>query len=111
MHWIFPCIGSAMTSFGFGAISDIVLTVVIDSYPDIIAQAFVVIAFFRNVLSMAGVFGLTPWRKHMGAKTMFIIVACVSFAVTFMALPLAIWGKKARIATADRYRRFAKPTS
>lgn len=35
MPWIYPCIGSAMTSFGFGALGDMVLTCVIDAYPNV----------------------------------------------------------------------------
>ncbi|KAM4066433.1 major facilitator superfamily protein [Hirsutella rhossiliensis] len=107
MHWIYPCIGSAMTSFGFGALGDMVLTCVIDAYPNIVSLAFVAIAFFRNTLSMIGTFGLGPWRESMSVENMFIIMAVVSLVINLSALPLVIWGKKARIATAARYYRLA----
>lgn len=124
MHWIYPCIGSAMTSFGFGALGDMVLTCVIDAYPNVrfpasghwgkladlhkmVSLAFVAIAFFRNTLSMIGTFGLGPWRGSMSVESMFIIVAVASLVINLFALPLVIWGKKARTVTAARYRRLA----
>ncbi|KAF4506693.1 hypothetical protein G6O67_006749 [Ophiocordyceps sinensis] len=107
MHWIYPCIGSAMTSFGFGALGDMVLTCVIDAYPNMVSLAFVAIAFFRNTLSMIGTFGLGPWRGSMSVESMFIIVAVASLVINLFALPLVIWGKKARTVTAARYRRLA----
>lgn len=65
------------------------------------------IAFFRNVLSMLGTFGLGPWRASMSVQNMFIIMGVVSLVINMFALPLVIWGKKARIATAARYERLA----
>ncbi|RDA90228.1 hypothetical protein CP533_6872 [Ophiocordyceps camponoti-saundersi (nom. inval.)] len=107
MHWILPCVGSAMTSFGFSSTADLVLTVIIDAYPDIISQSFVVIAFFRNAIGMAGVLSLTPWRKSMGTVHMFITIAVLSLVVNSFALPLVIWGKRLRARTAGRYYKMA----
>ncbi|PFH60570.1 hypothetical protein XA68_10737 [Ophiocordyceps unilateralis] len=107
MHWIYPSIGSAMTSFGFSSTADLVLTVIIDAYPDIISQSFVVIAFFRNIIGMAGVLSLTPWRQSMGTVHMFIVIAVLSLVVNGFALPLVIWGKRLRAKTAPRYYRMA----
>ncbi|KJZ73975.1 hypothetical protein HIM_06643 [Hirsutella minnesotensis 3608] len=107
LPWIYPCIGSAMTSFGFGAISDMALTLVVDSYPNITSYAFVAVAVVRNTLGMIGQFALSPWRKAMGVQAMFILVAGLSLVFNSLALPLAIWGKKGRIATAARYHRLS----
>lgn len=73
----------------------------------IVSLAFVAIAFIRNVLSMVGVFGLGPWRESMSVPNMFIVMAIVSLAINLLTLPLVIWGKRARIATAARYKRLA----
>ncbi|RDA84773.1 hypothetical protein CP532_1008 [Ophiocordyceps camponoti-leonardi (nom. inval.)] len=107
MHWILPSVGSAMTSFGFSSTADLVLTVIIDAYPDIISQSFVVIAFFRNAIGMAGVLSLTPWRQSMGTVHMFITIAVLSLVVNSFALPLVIWGKRLRARTAGRYYKMA----
>ena len=38
MHWIFPSIGGALFGFGLGSISDAVLTIVIDSYREVLTS-------------------------------------------------------------------------
>lgn len=35
MHWIYPSVGGALFGFGLGSIGDAVLTLVIDSYPEV----------------------------------------------------------------------------
>lgn len=35
MHWFFPSLGGALFAFGFGAISDIIFTLILDSFPDV----------------------------------------------------------------------------
>lgn len=35
MHWIYPIIGTTLSSFGFGGVADIAFTLIIDSYPDV----------------------------------------------------------------------------
>ncbi|KAF4589650.1 major facilitator superfamily transporter [Ophiocordyceps camponoti-floridani] len=111
MHWIYPVIGSTLTSFGFNSSADLVLTVIIDAYPDIISQSFVIIAFLRNFLGMAGVLSLTPWRQNMGVIYMFVIIAVLAFTVNCLAIPLVIWGKKLRAKTAPRYYRMVRSES
>jgi hypothetical protein len=43
----------------------------------------------------------------MGVQNVFILTAVVCFVVLLIPVPLLIWGKKARIATAKRYRQMA----
>ncbi|ODA83233.1 hypothetical protein RJ55_01745 [Drechmeria coniospora] len=108
MHWFYPVLGTSMNSFGFGAIADIVFTLIIDSYPDIVSQSFVVIAFFRNAISVIGAFALTPWREAMSVSNMFILIASLSLAINFVSIPMAIWGKRIRASSAPRYYNLAK---
>ncbi|KND87054.1 putative MFS-type transporter [Tolypocladium ophioglossoides CBS 100239] len=111
LHWIFPSIGGALFAFGFGAISDISSTLVLDAYPNLVAHTFVVITFIRNAVSIAGAFFITPGLNSMGVSNMFIMAGCVSLLVNSLALPLAIWGKRARTAVAPRYHRLSQETS
>ncbi|RCI08810.1 hypothetical protein L249_4673 [Ophiocordyceps polyrhachis-furcata BCC 54312] len=104
MHWIYPSIGTAVFVTGFGAVSDITLTLVIDAYPDlqIVPLTFVVVAFFRNAISIAGPFSITPWMKVMSISGIFISAAVISFLVHLVAVPVVIWGKRIRTWLAPR---------
>ncbi|PHH93369.1 hypothetical protein CDD83_5923 [Cordyceps sp. RAO-2017] len=108
MHWAFPSIGGGLFAFGFGGISDISFTLVIDSFPNIVAQSFVVIAFFRNTISIAGPFSISPWLEAMSVSEMFITAGCISLGIHLTALPLVFWGKRARAKIAPHYQRLAE---
>ncbi|PHH81434.1 hypothetical protein CDD82_781 [Ophiocordyceps australis] len=128
MHWIFPVFGNGLFAFGFGAVADITFTMVIDCYPNVsqpvhhhpiapnprltseklVAVIFTVIATGRNALSMIGPFSITPWLKSSSVTNIFIIAACINLGIHLFAIPLAIWGKKSRIAIAPRYYRLSK---
>jgi hypothetical protein len=102
-HWIFPCIGSAILGFGITAISDIVLTFLVDSYVEILGDALIGVAFVRNGLSTALVFGISPWMANTGVYNMFVVAGCVSLAVTMLCIPMRVWGKTIRAKTRERY--------
>ncbi|KAM4065424.1 major facilitator superfamily protein [Hirsutella rhossiliensis] len=108
LHWIFPSIGSALMSFGFGGMASISFTLVVDAYPNIIAQGFVVVAFFRNVLGVIGPAATNPWVKGMGLSGLFITAAFINLAINLLGVPLLIWGKRLRTKTASRYYRLSK---
>ncbi|PHH67430.1 hypothetical protein CDD81_41 [Ophiocordyceps australis] len=108
MHWIFPSLGAGLFALGFGAISDITFTLVIDSYPNLVAQTFVVIAFFRNLVSIAGPFSITPWMDAMSVTAIFCIAGGISMAVHLFGIALILYGKKWRTAIAPRYNRLSE---
>ncbi|KAG6361618.1 hypothetical protein INS49_009845 [Diaporthe citri] len=103
MHWIFPSIGGGLFAFGLGAIGDAALTLVIDAYRPLTAEAFVGIAFVRNAVSIPIPFAINPWLQHSGLSNMFITAGLISFAISMFFVPLIIWGKKIRKAVAPRY--------
>ncbi|XRM47097.1 hypothetical protein ABZX51_010098 [Aspergillus tubingensis] len=104
MHWIYPSIGGALFGFGLGSISDASLTLVIDSYRDITGDAFTGVAFMRNAISIGIPFAISPWLDRSGAQNMFIACGFISLAITLTIIPMVIWGKRMRRATAERYR-------
>ncbi|GKZ52233.1 hypothetical protein AnigIFM49718_000106 [Aspergillus niger] len=104
MHWIYPSIGGALFGFGLGSISDAALTLVIDSYRDITGDAFTGVAFMRNAISIGIPFAISPWLAQSGAQNMFIACGFISLAITLTIVPMVIWGKRMRRATAERYR-------
>lgn len=103
MHWIYPSIGGGLFAFGLGAIGDAALTLVIDAYRPLTAEAFVGIAFVRNAIGIPIPFVITPWLQTSGMSKMFITAGLISFAISMLFVPLIIWGKKIRKALAPRY--------
>ena len=65
------------------------------------------ITFVRNVFSVIILFVLTPWTKAMGIQNVAIITAAFCFLILLIPIPLILWGKKMRVATAKRYERMA----
>ena len=61
----------------------------------------------RNIFSVIVLFVLTPWVNGMGMRDLHILVAVIAFVILLIPIPLLIWGKQARVATAPRYRKMA----
>lgn len=66
------------------------------------------IIFTRNVFAVVILFALTPWITAMGLINVHIIVAVMIFLIQLLAVPFLIWGKRFRVATAQRYRDHAQ---
>lgn len=103
MHWIYPSVGGALFGFGLGAFGDTVLTYVIDSYRNITGEAFVAIAFVRNVFGIVIGQVRTPWFERMGVKNAFILQGVLATAICLLYIPMIYLGKTARRKTAGRY--------
>ena len=56
---------------------------------------------------MVVLFAITPWIEGMGVQNLHILTACLACAILLIPVPLLMWGKKARVATAQRYRAMA----
>ncbi|KAH7133684.1 major facilitator superfamily domain-containing protein [Dactylonectria macrodidyma] len=108
MHWIYPSIGGAFFAFGLGANGDITFTLVIDTYRELTAEAFVGIAFIRNAVSVAVPFSLTTWIASMGLTNMYILSGCIAFFIGLLYIPMIIWGKQIRTALGPRYWRLVE---
>lgn len=61
----------------------------------------------RNIFSVIVLFVLTPWVNRMGMRDLHILIAVIAFVILLAPIPLLVWGKKARIATAPSYRKMA----
>jgi hypothetical protein len=127
MHWIYPSVGGGLFAFGLGAIGDAVFTMILDTYegvslPDSTPQAdinetretlthcsqlagscFIVIAFFRNVVSIGIPFAIVPWLNKQGLTNMHIVMACVSLLISLLHIPMILWGKRLRVRYAAWY--------
>jgi hypothetical protein len=107
MPWIIPALGSAFVGFAIGGVGDIALTYLQDSYTEILPDALIGVAFVRNIMAMILVFVIQPWFDGMGVYNAFVLLGCISVAFSLTAIPMYIWGKKARVACAPRYRYYA----
>ncbi|KAL4894705.1 major facilitator superfamily domain-containing protein [Aspergillus ambiguus] len=108
LPWIVVAVGAAVFGFAFTLLADVSLSYLMDCYQDMVGDAFVAVTFIRNGLSMIFVFCLSPWIAATGLENMFIAVACIALAINSITIPMIIWGKKARRATAARYRILAQ---
>ncbi|KAH8199479.1 hypothetical protein TruAng_006355 [Truncatella angustata] len=111
-HWIYPSIGAGFFGFGMGASGDICFTMILDTYPELItspieklvSEAFVLITFIRNSISIPGPFCITPWLAAMSVSNMFITAGLISLGVSLFCIPFLVWGKKWRVGLAPFYR-------
>ncbi|KAK1997753.1 major facilitator superfamily transporter [Colletotrichum falcatum] len=108
MHWILPSIGGALFTFGLGAKGDIAFTLVIDTYRELTAEAFVGIAFIRHAVGVGVPSALVPWMSSMGLTNMYILSGVLSLLIGLLYVPLIIWGKRIRTALAPRYSRLVE---
>ncbi|KAK0392282.1 hypothetical protein NLU13_1778 [Sarocladium strictum] len=95
-HWIFPNIGGGMFTFAMGSIIDMSFTLIIDTYTEATAEAFVFITFVRNLGTVGLPFGITPWMTAMSLTNMFIISGTICTALGLLCIPMIIWGKAMR---------------
>lgn len=130
VHWSCLAVGFGIFGFTLSSISGISLSYLMDCYQDvsisvspfvvffilpyanhagnkIIGDALVGVIFMRNIISVIILFVITPWVNGMGMQNLHILAAVVAFFLYLIPVPLLIWGKKARIATAARYRKMA----
>ncbi|KAI9167927.1 putative MFS-type transporter [Paramyrothecium foliicola] len=107
LHWIYPSIGSGMYTFAMGSIMDMCFTMIIDAYKETTAESFTFITFIRNVPTIGLPFGVVPWLASMSLTKVGIISGCVSMTLALLFIPIIVWGKRMRIASAQRYGKLA----
>ncbi|KAK4862599.1 hypothetical protein LT330_002732 [Penicillium expansum] len=107
VHWALLAIGFGFFGFALAAVGGITLSYLMDCYQDIIGDALVGVIFMRNIFSVIVLFVLTPWVNRMGMRDLHILIAVIAFVILLAPIPLLVWGKKARIATAPSYRKMA----
>ncbi|RAL06111.1 MFS general substrate transporter [Aspergillus ibericus CBS 121593] len=106
-HWSVLAVGYGIFGFVFSCVCGLSLSYLMDCYQDIIGDTLVGVVFVRNVISVVVLFALTPWVEGMGLQGLHILLAILAFFIYSLPIPLLIWGKKARAATASTYRKMA----
>jgi hypothetical protein len=72
-----------------------------------IGDALVGVIFVRNALAAILWIGIMPWVGAKGVNNALIITAAATSAVLLLPIPLLIWGRKGRAATAAKYKEYS----
>ncbi|KAJ4147238.1 hypothetical protein LMH87_001776 [Akanthomyces muscarius] len=70
MPWPVPAVGLGVYGFGSTALGNITLVYLVDSYRDVIGEAYIGVTFVRNAFGVVGAMCLTPWVDRMGLYNM-----------------------------------------
>ncbi|KAJ5116274.1 hypothetical protein N7456_000622 [Penicillium angulare] len=108
MPWIINAVGAAFMGGGLGGMCDMSLAYLQDSYRGMVGDALVPVAFVRNICGTILAFSVTPWMSGMGTYNMFVLLGCLSLFISSLHIPMIIWGKQSRIATAEKYLDYLK---
>ncbi|KAG8416170.1 hypothetical protein J3459_013716 [Metarhizium acridum] len=97
---------SAVFGLGFSISLDVALAYITDCYHNMIGDALVGIVFIRNLIAVVIGVAMIPSIRNMGVLNAFIIVTAMAAVVFLIPVPMMIWGKKARAATAAKYEHY-----
>ncbi|OAQ64335.2 major facilitator superfamily transporter [Pochonia chlamydosporia 170] len=70
MPWYIPAVGLGIYGFGSTALGNIALVYLVDSYRDVIGDAYIGITFLRNAFGTVAAMCLSPWVDSMGLYNM-----------------------------------------
>ncbi|KAK5739667.1 hypothetical protein LTR17_005151 [Elasticomyces elasticus] len=98
--WAGMIVGYGMIGFGIMQIPSIGFNYLIDSYYSISADCFVMTTISRAVVSFAWTFFAAHWVETSGAALPFGIFGMIMGIFALLTIPLWLFGKRMRIATA-----------
>jgi uncharacterized membrane protein len=73
----------------------------------ILGDALIAVVFVRNGLAMVIRFSFTDWVYGMGIQNTFILIGVIALVTAILPALLMIYGKRARVKTASKYKHFA----
>ncbi|KAM3417449.1 hypothetical protein BST61_g5695 [Cercospora zeina] len=98
--WAGLVVGFGMIAFGLMQVPSVGFNYLIDSYGPRAADAFVMTTVSRGVVSFAYSFFVTDWVKSAGPEVPFGIFGGILGLFTVLTVPMWLFGKRMRIATA-----------
>ncbi|KAL3482858.1 major facilitator superfamily domain-containing protein [Aspergillus germanicus] len=107
LHWAILAFAQGLFGFGFITAADVALTYLSDCYLDILADALIAVVFIRNGFAATIRFAFTDWLAAMGIRDTFILIGVIALVSGALPVPLLLYGKRARVWTAQRYKVFA----
>ncbi|KAL4793544.1 major facilitator superfamily domain-containing protein [Aspergillus venezuelensis] len=98
--WIGMQFGIGMVAFGLMQAPSVGFNYVIDSYRPLSADCFVAITCMRAIISFAWTFFVGTWVESAGPAVPFGVFGGLLGFFAILTVPMVIWGKRTRIATA-----------
>ncbi|KAF7516619.1 hypothetical protein G7054_g14075 [Neopestalotiopsis clavispora] len=101
--WVGLQFGYGMITFGLMQAPSIGFNYLIDAYSYLAADCFVIAAILRAVVGFAWSIFVADWIQKDGAAEPFGIFGMLMGIFSLLAVPLWLWGKRLRIATASTF--------
>lgn len=92
-------VGSGMQATSLVTVSAVVLSVVVDGWPEGGSEALVLINAGKNLVAFGVSVGITRWIEQIGIIKLFWAIAGVQWGVLLFAIPLFFLGPWLRIKT------------
>lgn len=102
-NWRTAYMGLAFIGFGWGCTGDIAMAYLMDAYPEMVLEGMVGTSMINNGLACVFTFTCSDWLNASGVQNTFIALAVLTAFFTFLAWPMYIYGKRARIWSKDLY--------
>jgi hypothetical protein len=97
--WLAPAVGYAMEGFGVAAISNIVVTYVVDSYLPLAAEAMVIIFLIKGIIGAVLILYTINWVEVAGMKQSFGQMVRVQYFFCLVVIIFFVFGKRIRALT------------
>ncbi|KAK1845955.1 major facilitator superfamily transporter [Colletotrichum chrysophilum] len=98
--WVGLCFGYAMVAFGLMQVPSIGFNYLIDSYGRLSGDCFVIVTIMRAIIAFAWTFFVSHWVEDRGAAEPFGVFGMLMGIFALLTVPLWLYGKRTRIATA-----------
>ncbi|AET39871.1 Hol1p Ecym_5082 [Eremothecium cymbalariae DBVPG len=96
-------VGLGFIGFAWGCSGDIAMAYLMDCYPEMVLEGMACTSVINNTLSCVFTFCCSQWLESFGTKNTYIILGLINLAITFLAVPMLIFGKRIRAWTKDWY--------
>ncbi|KAK3072547.1 hypothetical protein LTR53_006646, partial [Teratosphaeriaceae sp. CCFEE 6253] len=100
LHWTSLFFGYGMVAVGLTAVPVATMTYVSDCYLPVNADALMLVNGLKNIVAFGFLYGVVPWIMETGYVNAFGTQAGVYVAILMLAIPLALFGRRMRHATA-----------
>ncbi|KAL1838442.1 hypothetical protein VTJ49DRAFT_2665 [Mycothermus thermophilus] len=90
----------AMLAFALAQVPSIWFGYLIDSFDNLASDCFTMICILRGLIPFAWTFFVAQWVEKDGYLIPFVGFGCILGAFGLLTIPIQVWGKRMRIATA-----------
>ncbi|WAO92645.1 MFS domain-containing protein [Fusarium falciforme] len=105
-QWIGLEVGYGMLSFGLMQVPSVGFNYLIDSYHSLAADCFTMVTILRAIIAFAWTYFVADWIHDRGAAEPFGIFGMLMGLFSLLTVPLWMYGKRMRIATAAQVQRW-----